>query len=98
MTTTPSSDRSRVEANLEGRVQGVGFRFFTRQRATQLGLTGWVHNDDDGSVTVVAEGERSQLEEFVEAIEDGPPTAVVEHVDIDWQEAEDSFDSFTVRR
>lgn len=95
---TMSENKERLVANLEGRVQGVGFRFFTRQNARRLGLTGWVRNDPDGSVTVVAEGDREQLEELARSIREGPRTAVVEQVDLEWEEPENSFSDFTVRR
>jgi hypothetical protein len=52
------SDKQRVEATVYGRVQGVSFRYYTQQKARQLGLTGWVANHPDGSVRLVAEGPR----------------------------------------
>lgn len=63
-----------------GRVQGVGFRWFTRNAATGLGVTGSVRNARDGSVEVVARGTPDQLAELEETLRQGPPTARVEAV------------------
>jgi acylphosphatase len=70
----------RLEATVTGLVQGVGFRWFVRDRATVLGLTGWVRNRADGSLEVLAEGSPQALEAFEEALRDGPPGAVVRSV------------------
>jgi acylphosphatase len=63
----------RLTAWVSGHVQGVGFRWFTRARALELGLTGWAANLDDGRVEVVAEGPREQAESLLAALE-GPGT------------------------
>ncbi len=52
-----SSDVDRFKVTVYGRVQGVSFRYYTRREATNRGLTGWVRNEMDGSVKVVAEGD-----------------------------------------
>jgi acylphosphatase len=61
-----------------GLVQGVGFRWFVRERARRLGLAGWVRNLPDGSVEVAAAGEDGQLELLKGELLRGPPGAVVE--------------------
>jgi acylphosphatase len=66
---------------VRGRVQGVGFRWFVRERARELQLAGWVRNLPDGSVEVFAEGERDALEHFQRLLKSGPPGAVVASVD-----------------
>jgi acylphosphatase len=71
---------ARLEANVRGRVHGVGFRYFVVMRAMRLGLTGFVANDQDGSVRVVAEGPRADLESLLEALHEGPASAIVENV------------------
>lgn len=88
----------RLSAQLTGRVQGVGFRNFTQMRARQLGVTGWVRNERDGSVRLEAEGPRGALEDLLDAVRDGPRMARVEDVDADWVDAEDEFDVFRIRR
>lgn len=90
--------QGRVSARITGRVQGVGFRNFTRTRARRLGVTGWVRNERDGSVRLEAEGAREALESLVDAVHQGPRMARVEHVEVDWSDATDEFDTFRVRR
>lgn len=74
----------RLHAVVRGDVQGVGFRYFVQRRAQQLGLVGWVRNNDDGSVELVAEGERDQLEQLKRALQEGPRMARVDRVDTQW--------------
>ena len=63
-----------------GRVQGVGFRAWTRREARRRGLRGWVRNVSDGSVEVLVIGEAAAVESLVEACHRGPPMARVEGV------------------
>ena len=77
----PSEDREARRAwIITGRVQGVGFRWFTRQAATALGLRGTVRNAADGSVEVVAEGPADRLAELERRLRQGPRGAVVESI------------------
>lgn len=66
-----------------GRVQGVWFRAFTREQATELGLAGWVRNREDGAVEGEAWGTAAALEVFRERLRQGPPAARVEKVLVD---------------
>ena len=68
-------------ATVRGRVQGVGFRDAARRRALELGLRGWVRNEDDGSVAVHAEGPPDALASFLEFLADGPRGAAVSAVE-----------------
>ena len=74
-----AKDKIRVRLKIEGRVQGVFFRAATLEQAGRLGLKGWVRNCPDGSVEVVAEGERKKIEELVSWCHHGPPGAHVHH-------------------
>ena len=65
---------------VEGRVQGVGFRWFVQEEATDLGLAGWVRNEADGSVRVCARGSPEALMRLEEALAVGPPAAEVHAV------------------
>lgn len=65
---------------VRGRVQGVGFRWFVRERARSLGLSGWVRNEPDGSVEVFAVGPDGELARLRHLLEQGPPAARVERV------------------
>ena len=80
-----------------GRVQGVGFRYFTRRRARSLGLQGWVRNERDGSVSLEAEGPREDLRVLLDAIRLGPPSSYVERVISDWSAATGEWEAFVVR-
>lgn len=86
-----------VQLLIKGRVQGVFFRASTQQKATQLGLAGYVQNLNDGRVCVVAIGEQDRLQKLIEWCHDGPRHAQVEHVDIRIQEIEQRFDNFEIR-
>ena len=69
-----------VHLQVEGMVQGVGFRWFVREEARRLGLSGWVRNRDDGSVELVASGPSDALSAIRDAVRRGPPGAVVSQV------------------
>jgi acylphosphatase len=71
---------------VSGRVQGVGFRYFTLQRARAHGVTGWVKNRYDGKVEIEAEGPRGRLLLFLEDVRNGPASSRVTHVSEDWVE------------
>ncbi|MCD6249340.1 MAG: acylphosphatase [candidate division Zixibacteria bacterium] len=88
----------RVELLISGMVQGVGFRYYTYQKAQQLRVTGWVKNLPDGRVQVLAEGEREVLEEFISELKAGPNFSVIQDVNISWSESTGRFSSFEVTR
>ena len=92
-----TSDQVRLEATARGRVQGVGFRYFVLRRGMELGLTGWVANESDGSVRCVAEGPRSDLEALLETMELGPAGALVERVSATWSTATGTLRDFGIR-
>lgn len=87
----------RLHAIVEGRVQGVGFRAFVQSNAIGLDLSGWVRNKWDGSVEVMAEGERKKLEELNAALHRGPRSANVTRVKERWETGTGEFNSFRVR-
>jgi acylphosphatase len=68
---------------IAGRVQGVGFRYFTHDAAIREGVHGWVRNLPDGRVEAVAEGEAEAIERFARAIYHGPPAARVGSVEVE---------------
>ncbi len=90
-------DQSRLQAIIHGRVQGVSFRYYTRRRAWELGLSGYVRNRWDGTVEVVAEGQRCKLEELLAFFRVGPPGAFVTQVDAQWPAPTNDLDHFEVR-
>ena len=88
---------ARLDARVQGVVQGVGFRYFVRREALRLGLSGWVANEPDGSVAAVAEGPVAALEQFAELLSVGPAGASVTDVDVRWGPATGTFTGFGVR-
>ncbi|MFN8473736.1 MAG: acylphosphatase [Anaerolineae bacterium] len=91
------TELARLHATVTGRVQGVGFRQATQRQAFSLGLVGWVANRIDGSVEVVAEGPRPQLQKLAGWLHDGPPGARVREVHVAWQEPASNLSDFRVR-
>ncbi len=79
-----------------GRVQGVGFRFFVRTQASAHGINGWVKNLPNGNVEILAEGERSILDIFIDLIKDGPTFGRVDDLLVEWQEAVNHFRAFDI--
>lgn len=90
------ADAAALQAVIGGRVQGVLFRDFVFRRARALGLTGYVRNLPDGTVSVRAEGERGQLEKLVGYLGLGPPAARVTRVDVSWSEYTGKYADFSV--
>jgi acylphosphatase len=79
--------RVRIDATVRGRVQGVGYRFFALREAMALGLDGSVANLGDGSVSIVAEGPRRDLETLLALLREGPPAGWVDDVLTRWEPA-----------
>ncbi len=73
----------RLSITVSGRVQGVGFRYFTQDTATSLGLTGWVANTPEGRVEMEVQGDENDLLSFKSRVQEGPPlsrvTDMLEH-------------------
>ncbi|WP_294547879.1 acylphosphatase [uncultured Pseudoflavonifractor sp.] len=71
----------RLYIRVSGRVQGVGFRWFTCAAAARLDLTGWVRNREDGDVEMEVQGDEGPVEEFIQAVSQGPRYARVDGVE-----------------
>jgi acylphosphatase len=71
-----------IHALISGRVQGVCFRYYTRQMGRQLGVRGWVRNRTDSRVEVVASGPEDAMDAFERWLSTGPPMAQVSDVEI----------------
>ncbi len=82
---------------ISGRVQGVGFRYFTRSEARELGLSGWVCNRGDGSVEVRVEGSRTQLQSFESRLRQGPPAGEVDRLEPIPAEDLETYADFEIR-
>jgi acylphosphatase len=86
----------RMETVVSGRVQGVTFREFTTRNARRLRLAGTVKNQEDGTVYVVAEGTRNQLEKLLAKLHTGPLFSHVEHISVSWLPAMGEFSTFEI--
>ena len=88
--------KQRAHLVVEGLVQGVCFRYFCQREALRRDVTGWVRNQRDGSVEIIAEGESDKLKQFVEWCRCGPPHARVTALRVVEEQASGEFDSFEV--
>jgi acylphosphatase len=95
---TKIEDRTRVHLLIEGRVQGVFFRASAQSEAHRLGVKGWVRNCPDGSVELVAEGKRKDIDDFIAWCRHGPRGAEVANVQVEWQEYTGEFSAFRITR
>jgi len=91
------ADLSSVQATVYGRVQGVFFRAFVAEQASEFGLTGYVCNLHGEGVEVLAEGERRHLEKLIDCLKVGPPDASVKKVVTNWLEYTGSYSGFRIR-
>lgn len=92
-----SNTHKRFHAIVRGKVQGVSFRYYTLQRANEVGVNGWVRNLPDRSVEVVAEGEAALLEELLIFLHRGPLAARVSDVEVKWFTPTGEFAHFEIR-
>lgn len=72
----------RLHAIVDGRVQGVGFRYFTQYEATKQQLTGWVKNNESGTVELEVQGNEEAIQSFIEKLHEGSPFAKVTNIEI----------------
>jgi len=84
-------------ATVSGRVQLVMYRDFVQRKARSLGVVGEVHNENDGTVSVLAEGEREGLEKLLVLLKRGPMLSRVRGVDVQWKAATNMFSDFKIR-
>lgn len=91
------ADLASVQAIVYGYVQGVFFRAFVSERATQLGITGYVRNLPGGMVEVNAEGERKHLDQLISSLKVGPPSAEVERLVTNWSEYSGNYSGFRIK-
>lgn len=87
---------SRIKITVHGRVQGVGFRYHTRQKAQALDLTGYVTNKPDHTVEIVADGSDEQLQTLVAWTQTGPERANVKRIDVEDCLPINRFDEFVI--
>lgn len=88
----------RTKVTVKGLVQGVNFRYFTRQTAEGIGVTGWVMNLPDGSVAGCFEGEEAAVQALIDWCRLGPGAARVDEVLVEREDFQGEFAEFVVRR
>ena len=91
------SDAVRAHVRIDGRVQGVGFRYATADEAHRLQLAGWVRNLGSGQVEAVFEGPRASVEDMVRWCNDGPPGSFVRNVRVTWDQPLEHLRQFEIR-
>jgi acylphosphatase len=89
--------KTRVHLLIKGRVQGVGFRWFVTDIAATFGLAGWTKNLSDGRVEAVFEGERSAIKAAIERCAEGPRSAIVSGIGVNWDENPEDLTGFGIR-
>jgi acylphosphatase len=85
-----------VHVVVSGQVQGVWFRASTKQKAEELGLTGWVRNNPNGCVEAIFEGEEELVNKIIDWCYNGPPMAKVDNVEVKKQKTV-GFKDFSIR-
>jgi len=94
---TEQGENVRVHVWVQGRVQAVGFRAFVQQNALQIGVTGWVRNVGYDTVEAVAEGTKSQVDNFLRTMKRGPMGSRVDDSREEWEQVMGEFESFRVK-
>lgn len=86
-----------VKIIVTGDVQGVFYRHFAKKTAEKMGITGWAKNENDGSVTIVAQGSKEQIERYIEWAKAGSPMSKVENVTVEEIPKEEGLLGFGVK-
>ncbi len=81
---------------VSGRVQGVAYRYYARDIAYQLGVTGWVKNLINGDVELIVEGSQESVEEMISWCKKGPRLATVEEVRVEWLPFSGKYNQFRI--
>ncbi len=85
------------EIKITGRVQGVGFRYFVNKKANETRIKGWVKNTSDRGVIVVAQGNKTDLETFIDYLKIGPSLSRVDHISKVEMKIVNEFSDFVVK-
>lgn len=89
-------EKVRANITVSGIVQMVGFRYHTFSQATGLNINGWVRNKADGSVEIMAEGRKEDVEELIQWCHKGPPSAAVKKVNCSWLDYKGDQKDFSI--
>ena len=86
-----------IDCIIRGKVQGVGYRLFIKKEAEKQDLVGYIQNEEDGTVSFVAQGEQENLEKFVEKIKKGPYFSRVDDIEVSWSDTlQDALTEFEI--
>ena len=91
------SEVKRAKLHIFGTVQGVFYRTSAIKEAKSLTIVGWIKNRADSSVECIAEGTKSNLEQFITWCKDGPTHAKVERIDVEWLDPTNEFSNFEIK-
>lgn len=87
----------KIRITISGKVQGVFYRMNTKNKAGELGLTGWVKNTPNGKVEVLAEGKERVLKEFIKWCYNGSKGAKVDKIEVEWEDVnKEKFERFEI--
>jgi acylphosphatase len=89
-------EKVRARVIMEGRVQGVFFRYHTQEMALKLGIKGWVKNRRDGNVEAVFEGDKERVDQIIQWCHRGPSEARVAKVQLAWEDYTGEFEDFSI--
>ena len=89
-------EKARARVIVEGRVQGVFFRYHTQEMADRIGVTGWVKNRRDGRVEAVFEGDKDKVDRILEWCHRGPSEARVTKVNLTWEDYTGEYEDFSI--
>jgi len=90
------NDLKRVHCIVFGLVQGVFYRSFAERNARELKLKGFARNLSNGAVEVVAEGNENDLQKLIKKLQEGPSSAEVERIKVEWKKFENEFKDFLI--
>ena len=91
-----ASKTQSVKIIIKGRVQGVSYRYFTLWQAQSFNIFGWVRNEPDGDVKVYAEGQKENLDQFINYLKKGPSFSRVDDVILNWEAEDKSYNEFNI--
>ena len=93
---SPPKNTLTLNMKITGKVQGVGFRFFVQQQAQKLGINGWVSNQSNGDVVALAQGEKTDLEQFIAKVKEGTTFSRVDNVNLEWMNKGEQYFGFEI--
>jgi acylphosphatase len=93
-----TEELKRAHLYISGRVQGVNYRYYTKQQADFLGIKGWVRNLFDRRVEAVFVGDEISVQQMIDWCHQGPSAARVDKVEVDWEEPKGEFTLFEIKR